>query len=209
VNVINTSTFTNDGGAVSWSFFDIPGGNGGNTDQHRMVTLVDPLSGKTRIIIGDDQGLFTAVDDNGTFLSTFGSQTVPLGSRNGFSNGSSFFGVTDFFVVTPPGSAPGTGISRTFGLIQQNDQGKVPDPQWPFTGGSNFAVNPINADQIFISSQAGRIFATPNQGRIWTVVGDPSALDGSYAPALAYGAPDPNGPGGADAINFFLYAGTS
>ena len=30
-------------------------------------TLVDPLTGHSRIIIGDDQGVYTAVDNNGTF----------------------------------------------------------------------------------------------------------------------------------------------
>ncbi len=282
VNVIHADSFTNDGGGASWIPFDIEG-----TDQHRIITMVDPLTGKTRIIVGDDQGIYSAVDDNGKFLFSFGNQTLPDASRNGniqitqfyygaiqpsnlaaqvagalfygqaqddgalqsasdvlstgnitwvgpegdgtgvatdqtgtgtayrynwpccngLSNSGVGAGPTDFFMVTPPGSAPGTGISRTFGLIQDSQGGNTPDPQWPFLGGSSFAVNPISADQIIISSQKGRIFGTANQGRIWTEIGNPTALDSTYAPALAYGAPDPAS--GQDATNFFLYAGTS
>ena len=287
---MNASAFTNDGGGVTWTPFspnlDALGGN-----QHRVFTMIDPMTGKARIIVGTDLGIFTAVDDGtGQFLTQFGTEAVPTGSRNGnmqitefnygavqpsnlsaqiagalfygqsndnngqlqssgdvlttgnldwqgpigdgtgvatdqtgtgtvyrynwpnenrFLNGTQPAGTTDFFMVTPPGSAVGTGTSRTFGLLQQSQSGDIPDPQWPADIGSNFAVNPINKDQIIISSQAGRIFATANQGVIWTEIGNPDSLDDSYAPALAYGAPDPNGPGGADAVNFFLYAGTT
>ena len=31
------------------------------------MTFVDPLTGHARLIIGDDQGVYTAVDDDGTF----------------------------------------------------------------------------------------------------------------------------------------------
>ena len=61
----------------------------------------------------------------------------------------------------------------------------------------NFAVNPIDGNQVIISSNAGRIFSTINQGKSWLVIGNPTDLDGSYAPALAYGAPDPNAPAGS------------
>src|SRR5439155_18801671 len=66
--VNNTARFTNTGSGSKWIPFDM-----GGTDQHRMVTLRDPLTGQGRLIIGDDQGMFTAVDQNGT-LST-GLQT--------------------------------------------------------------------------------------------------------------------------------------
>ena len=74
----------------------------------------------------------------------------------------------------------------------------------------NFAVNPVNGDQIVISSSAGRIFRTEDQGAILArSIGDPAVFDGTYAPALAFGAPDPNGPGGIGNLDNFLYAGTS
>ena len=40
------------------------------------------------------------------------------------------------------------------------------------------------------------------------MIGDPNFLDGTYAPALTYGAPDPNSPDGVGNLNNFIYAGT-
>jgi subtilisin-like proprotein convertase family protein len=331
VLVTNAGGFSNDGGNVQWIPFDqalqpdpfstdptdpnsVP-----TRGQHAMIAMVDPLTGKTRLIFGDDQGIYTAVDaGDGTLVgsvgglalgargglgSPFGDTRVVNGSRNGDlqiaqmsygaaqpSNAASaaaalpgaFYGNT--FETGQPQSDPnevnpaaaglgygdlswsgdsasqvnpidnlgrgsGTGIatdptgsgavyeyvwpsslvdlqvlggnqapsdffqvngsSRTFNLLQQSGGGDVPDPQWPFRAGSNFAVNPINGDQVIMSSQAGRVFRTENAGQFWSVIGDPTDLDGSYAPALAFGAPDPNAPGGIGNLDNFLYAGTS
>jgi sugar lactone lactonase YvrE/subtilisin-like proprotein convertase family protein len=151
---------------------------------------------------------------------------------------------TNFFLVNNQGggyvSRTGTGNTS---LVQQNGPGLVPDPQWPYqtiTGGplnqpigipssqvpgvgignntpnSNFAVNPINGNDIIIGSAAGRIFKSNTQGRTWFQVGFVSGdngatatntLDGTYAPALAYGAPDPANPLGHS--DDFFYVGTS
>ena len=121
---------------------------------------------------------------------------------------------TDFFQVSTDGGQ--TWVSRTFGLVQQS-----PDPQWPgqnrtFGTGAganaipfgNFTVSPLNSNDVIISSAAGRIFATQDQGQIWLSIGEPSALDGSYADALTFGAPDPTAPGGIGNLNNFIYAGT-
>ena len=56
------SQFTNNGAGVEWIPFDI-----GGTDQHRVVTMVDPTTGLPRLIFGDDQGVFSVLDNNGTF----------------------------------------------------------------------------------------------------------------------------------------------
>ena len=108
---------------------------------------------------------------------------------------------TNFFQVN--------GIGRTQGLILDNQPGSFPDPsQWPFVGGFNFAVNPLNGNQILISSGTGRVFSTENQGRFWSVIGEPAVFGNSHAEALAYGAPDPNGPAGLGNLDNFLYVGT-
>ena len=59
-----------------------------------------------------------------------------------------------------------------------------------------------------MSSNAGRIFELGNNGTTWQVIGDPNFLDGTYAPALTFGAPDPNSPDGVGTLNNFIYAGT-
>src|SRR5207245_2717647 len=83
-------------------------------------------------------------------------------------------------------------------------------PQWPFGGGANFAINPVNGNDVVISSNVGRIFATSNQGKTWFDIGDPPVFSspGSFSLALAYGAPDPNAPEGVGNLGNFIYVGT-
>ena len=128
---------------------------------------------------------------------------------------------SDFFQISTDGGQ--TWTSRTTGLVQ------VPnDPQWPGQtpryGGSvnattgatepgfgaipfgNFAVNPLNSAQVIISSNVGRIFQTTDSGTSgFLSIGEPGQLDGTYAPALAFGAP---ATGSSGNLNSFLYAGT-
>ena len=276
IYVRNAARFNNNGSGTRWRPFDI-----GGTDQHRFVTMVDPLTGRARLIIGDDQGVFTTVDNgDGTINGGIGNAAQVLGSRNGnlqitqfyygaaqpssiaaqaaqalfygqaqdngspvsdpnvLSNGQISWsgpggdgtGVatdqtgsgiayrynwaccggngTDFFQVDLP--PDGGGIGRTFGLLQQSGTGNTPDPQWPFLGGSNFAVNPLNGNQVIMSSPvSGRLFRTENQGLFWSVIAEPTSLDSTYVQAPAFGAPDPKGPGGVGNLDNFLYAGTA
>lgn len=265
----NISSLNNTGAGAKWVPIDqFMGG----ADIHRLVAFRDPLTGKSRLIIGNDHGVWSTVDNgDGTIDGGIGTAIAPSLSRNGnlqitqfyygaaqpssaaaqiaqalfygqaqddgfprstadvlttgnifwgFSAGGDGAGVatdqtgtgtlyqynwpccggnkTDFFLVN--------GVGRTFGLIQASGGGQVPDPQWPNTGGFNFAVNPINGNQIVISSGAGRVFRTQDQGQFWLVIGEPAALDGTNAQALAYGAPLPSDPTGA--LDNFIYAGT-
>ena len=286
LNLYNAGQFSNTGANVTWIPFDM-----GGTDQHRVVTVKDPLTGHARIIIGDDQGVFSEVDNNGTFDAGIGTAQQPDGDRNGnlqitqFYYGAAqptnvaadlasalFYGSTqdnggpgsDPNIIGDPtqpgygnlnwdgpgGDATGVatnqqagtvdpstgqvvsptlyqywwpaagggytnffqvdGVGRTFGLIQGSAGLPTPDPEWGPTGGSNFTVNPLSGQQIIISSNAGanagRLFETENQGQTWFII-SPS-LDGSYAPALAYGAPDPSVPGYQGNLDSFIYAGT-
>jgi subtilisin-like proprotein convertase family protein len=287
VVVFNTKQFNNNGTGATWIPFDIPinsdGSSPNNSDQHRMIVIDDPLTGHARLIIGDDTGVYTAVDNNGVFDFGIGSAKAPIGTRNGnlqitqFYSGTGqpsnlaaqiagalFYGMsfangfpqsdpnilntgnlawnnpppfgngagtdvavdqtgvgtlyqskwpnsdggltdTDFFQVTPTGGIAG---SRTFGLIQQSNQTVPPDPQWPLAPSFNFAVNPIEGNQIVISSLVGRIFGSIDQARTWLVIGEPSlaGFDGTNDPALAFGAPQSNDPTGA--LNDFVYAGS-
>jgi hypothetical protein len=109
---------------------------------------------------------------------------------------------TNFFQVTLPGALP---IGRTFGLVQQSQPGPDPDPQWPLAPGFRFAVNPLSGNEIVISSLAGRVFRTEDQGVTWFSIGEPADLDSTNAQALTFGAPDPNNVGNLDN---FIYAGT-
>jgi subtilisin-like proprotein convertase family protein len=306
VLVDNITNFTNSGDGVTWTPFDqLLNANATDvapsTNVHQIVTLVDPLTGQTRLIVGDDQGVFTGVDaGNGTLDTGIGS-TVPVVtySRNGnlqiaqlysgaaqpnsaaaaataggvnpglfYGNGinvgatgsdpqvlsdgnTQAVGTTSntlpVALVPLAGDHQGTGIAtdqqgqgtvyqyvwpgysgsstnffqvsvnggpfivETNGLIQAPQ-----DPQWPvniplYPGNvvpGNFAVNPVDGNEVIMSSNAGRIFELGNAGATWEVIGAPNFLDGTYANALAYGAPDPNSPDGVGALDNFIYAGT-
>ena len=286
--VRNTVDFENNGAGATWIPFDM-----GGTDQHRIVTMIDPITGLDRIIIGDDQGVFTAVDNNGTFDSGIGTESTASGSRNGNLQLTQFYygaaqpsnvaaqaaqalfyggaqdngapqspanllttgniawtqsvaeavatgleftigdatgvatdqtGSGDHFLFAWPccggqsneffltAQQAGPLIGETNGLLQASNGFPVPDPQWPSTAGSFIGSNPIDGNQAMLSSQFGRIFRTETaeQGTVeWFEIGNPAALDGSYAPALDYGAPDPTSPSGIGNLDNFLYVGTS
>jgi len=292
LNVGNVTQFNNVGAVAKWIPFDIGGTNQhrvakDSTDQHRIVTFVDPLTGHARLIIGDDQGVYSEVDNNGTFDAGIGTAASPAGSFNGNLQITQFYygavqpstnvtlnqvrqlqgqpflfvgsaqdnggpasaggvlspGSPDYGNITwsgPGGDATGVatdqqgdstlyqywwpccggegtnffqvnGTGRTLGLLQQALPGPTPDPQWPQTGGSNFALNPLSGQQVVITSQAGHIFLTENQGLTWSQVGTTSPTggpSGAYAPAEAFGAPDPNSPAGIGNLDNFIYVGT-
>ena len=67
LDVYDYSSFTNNGAGVTWIPFD-PGG----TDYHSVTTMVDPLTGLPRLIFGNDQGVWTILDNNGTFETQVG-----------------------------------------------------------------------------------------------------------------------------------------
>jgi subtilisin-like proprotein convertase family protein len=285
VFINNTSQFANSGAGARWKPFDDAVGG---TDQHRLISFKDPLTGHARLIFGDDQGVWTSVDNgDGTLSQGVGTAPFASGSRNGNLQITQFYygaaqpstnvagqaklvthllygsaqddgfpqsdpdvlstgqiswngpggdgggiatdqlgsgtlyvykwpccggGGTNFFQVSDSGEAANPpAIGRTFGLLQQSNPGITPDPQWPFGGPLNFAVNPVNPNQIIISSAAGRIFETANQGKNWFVIADPTgtppALDGKISLAMAFGAPQPGDPVGA--LNNFIYVGTN
>ena len=300
LDVFDYQSFTNNGAGVTWIPFDA-----GGTDYHSVTTMIDPLTGLPRLIFGNDQGVWSILDNNGTFETQVGqsSSGVQFGApndqlagldRNGNLQitqfyygatqpstaaaqiaGALFYGSaqddggpvsspnlittgiiagsgpggdaggvgtdqqgsgsayqyfwpccggndTDFFQYIGPGLSgvgfTGVGVqgpfegyaSRTFGLLQASGGLPTPDPQWPFTGGANFAVNPVNSADVVISSSVGRIFVTQNSGVTWFDVGDPSIFGspGTFSVALAYGAPDVNAPDGIGDLGNFIYVGT-
>ncbi len=128
-------------------------------------------------------------------------------------NATTNFEPQNFFEVTPPG---GTPTPRTHLLFLTAGGGVPPDPEWDLLGGSTFAVNPVsNVDMVMSSSgtgpNLGTIFRTRDQGLNWNVIGSPAndGMDGTYAQAVAYGAPQIAKPGQATPpIDDFIYAGT-
>src|SRR5262249_37988969 len=85
----NITGFNNDGGDIRWMGFNECGNF--TTDQHRVVTMVDPLTHLARLIFGDDQGVFSGIDtgdgslDPGIGAGSLGTgiDVFATGSRNG------------------------------------------------------------------------------------------------------------------------------
>jgi subtilisin-like proprotein convertase family protein len=174
-----------------------------------------PFAGVTHGSLGDGTGIATDQTGSGTAYS------FQWPSSGLFS----FLAFTNFLVVNPKGTGyigrTGTGGTS---LVQANNPGPVPDPQWPAIAAqaghgtvdvvqSALAVNPASngdnliGDQIVIGSAAGRVFRTRNTGRDWGPIADPSALDGTIVTSLTYGAPDPANP--SQNLDDFIYAGTA
>ena len=273
LDVYNYSSFTNNGAGVDWIPFDMAG-----TDYHRIVTMIDPTTGLPRLIFGNDQGIWSVLDDNGTFETQIGaSDALPAqqpqrqspdhsvllrggaaqqrgrpdrrlvvlrqcpGQRRAQLDAGDIIDSGNIVWNGPGGDAAGvatdqqgtgtlyqyfwpccgggrhqtssrsTASAETYGLLQASDGDPTPDPQWPFKGGANFAVNPVNGQDIVISSSTGNIFSTTNEGVTWFDIGEPAVFGspGSFSVALAYGAPDPTAPEGVGNLGNFIYVGTA
>ena len=305
LDVYNVASYTNDGSGVRFTPLDQllksqAGDRVPSSNLHSIVSYIDPITGRARLIFGDDEGVFTGVvNPDGSINTGIGNAVSPTYSRNGnlaiaqlyygasqpsstladgqttaaslfYGNGlnlgqissdpnvlnsgnivyrgSTNGGDAGFNAVTS-GDQAGTGVqvdqqgkgvvyrfiwpdqgyagnktdffqvsvnggpfnSRTNGLVVGAN-----DPEWSVDGTNypngltfgNFAINPLNSDQVLISNNQGRVFSTSNQGINWLSIGDPASLDNTYAPALTFGAPDPKGPGGIGNLNNFLYVGT-
>jgi subtilisin-like proprotein convertase family protein len=282
----NTDAIANDGGGVKWTQFEQAIGG---VDQHRILSFRDPVTGRNRLIFAYDQGIATAVDNNGQLDFGIGTADSINGVRNGNLQINQFYygavqpsardlqgnlysalfygamqdngspqstadlldtgnlkwggvggdggGVqtdqqgrghifqynwgccggnkTDFFAFGQTGNAGltiygGGSVGRTNGLFRVPDN----DPQWPDASGSdnNIAVNPLNSNQLLISSFSGRVYRSQNQGLNWFDIGpvdgsgNPQPLAGGPLRALTYGAPASSGTSGN--TDDFIYAGT-
>ena len=307
---VNYSGFVNSGLGASWTPMDVPttslftppGGNNeiSGTGYQILLSEVDPTTGLPRLLAGNMDGVYSGLDNNGTFEATIGSSdAAPSVDRNGNLQLGQYYyvaaqpsaaaaikadtlfvaggqsvggqasdpnlltdgnltwsalgdGVTGY--TTPPGSdayggtyyiASGTavdqqgdgtvyqffspgqggedtnfvlvnGIGRTFNLLQASNGLPTPDPQWGFTSYASIVVDPVNGQDLMLSSSTGNIFASSNQGKTWFDVGTPATFgltatgtdDGETSFALAYGAPDPSAPEGVGNLGNFMYVGT-
>src|SRR5262249_20946142 len=119
IDVFNYATFTNNGAGVNWVPFDMSG-----TDYHRVVTMIDPATGLARLIFGNDQGVWTVLDDNGTFETSIGSST-PTASMDRNGN----LQITQFYYgAAQPSSAAAQIAGALFYGSAQDNGGPVPAP---------------------------------------------------------------------------------
>ena len=292
------NAFANNGAGVTWIPFDTTAtGNIPGTGYQAAVSAIDPTTGLPRLIFGNSQGIWSVLDDDGTFETSIGlSDATPGTNRNGnlsitqfyygavqpgnaaaqiagalfygasqdnggpfsdpniLSDGNTAWNVLEtgpytfdaseylsstsvavdqqgvgtldqYWTPDSDGLDSGGGsddtnflqvnnIGSTFGLLQAAQGLPTPDPQWTIEGITNFAVNPVNGDDMVISSDTGNIFATQDDGATWFDIGTPvvfglSGGTGDASLALAYGAPDPTVAGGIGNLGNFIYVGTA
>src|SRR5262249_35199931 len=119
LDTFNYASFSNNGFGVRWTAFDMPG-----TDYHRVVTMVDPTTGLPRLIFGNDQGIWSVLDNKGTFETQVGSSDQLAGiSRNGNIQ------ITQFYYgAAQPSSAAAQIAGALFYGSAQDNGGPVSDP---------------------------------------------------------------------------------
>ena len=196
--------------------------NKGTSGYGDLSANVDTINGRNQVVIGSggtvDRGSVASVETQQTYVAgdagtvyTYTPSESLVAFDGAAPTGRPSAGAVGQTGIGRPSTdtAQVNTVGRIFGLYQTSNSGDTPDPQFPFRAGSNVVVNPLSADQLLVSSQAGRIFSTTTRGNVWSEIGNPSALDGTYAPALTYGAPDPAPPGGGlGALNNYIFAGT-
>ena len=79
-----TAAFTNNGRRWwEWIPFRFYGGLA-LPIYHRVATMIDPTTGLPRLIFGNDQGVWSVLDNNGNFETQIGSaDQLPNEDRNG------------------------------------------------------------------------------------------------------------------------------
>ena len=129
LDVFDYASFTNNGAGVTWIPFD-PGG----TDYHSVTAMVDPLTGLPRLIFGNDQGVWSILDNNGTFETQLGASGTgaQLGSPTAQLAGVDRNGnldITQFYYgATQPSTAAAEIAGAMFYGSAQDDGGPVSDP---------------------------------------------------------------------------------
>ena len=98
----------------------------GGTDYHRIVTMIDPTTGLPRLIFGNDQGVWSVLDNNGTFETQIGARSDRRCagiSRNGNLQ------ITQFYYgAAQPSTAAALIAGALFYGSAQDNGGPVSDP---------------------------------------------------------------------------------
>ena len=91
---------------------------------HSIVTFVDPLTGNTRLLVGDDQGVFSGeLTPNGTLTTSIGTAAIPAYSRNGNLQLAqvNYGAAQPSITLSPTGSSnQGGGTNTPTGLLYGN-----------------------------------------------------------------------------------------
>ena len=150
LNVKNVASFTNTGAGATWTPMDVPitgnfvppGSNNefSGTGYQVLVTTVDPSTGLTRLIAGNLTGVYSALDNGGTFQTTIGSSNAtPAVNRNGNLDLAQFY-----YGAVQPSSAAAQVAGALFYGGAENIGGQASDPSILTNGNLQWsALGPI------------------------------------------------------------------
>jgi subtilisin-like proprotein convertase family protein len=140
--VSNYSQFTNNGAGVTWIPFDMAG-----TGYQASVSETDPTTGMPRLIFGNAQGVWSVLDNNGTFESSIGSSDFTPGiSRNGNLQLTQFY-----YGAAQPSSAAAQVAGALFYGAAQDNGAPFSDPNILTDGNINWSV--LNTPPAFDVSE--------------------------------------------------------
>ena len=140
--VDNYNQFTNNGAGVTWIPFDMAG-----TGYQASVAETDPTTGLPRLIFGNAQGVWSVLDNNGTFETTIGSSdSTPGINRNGNLQLTQFY----YGAAQPSNAAAQIADALFYGAAQDNG-GPFSDPSILTDGNITWSV--LNTPPAFDVSE--------------------------------------------------------
>ena len=146
LRVANYATFTNNGAGATWTAFDMPG-----TGYQTAVALTDPTTGLPRLIFGNDTGVWSVLDDNGTFETAIGGTQngapTPGINRNGNLQLAQFY----YGAAQPSNAAAQIAGALFYGAAQDNG-GPFSASNILSTGNLQWSVSPGNTSWVLDSS---------------------------------------------------------
>ncbi|MFO0926215.1 MAG: Ig-like domain repeat protein [Gemmataceae bacterium] len=111
----NVTGFTNTGQNTRWMNGETEGLAG--SDQHRLLAIKDPLTGRTRLIGGNDHSVWTGTDyGDGSAFNTIGFASLPTGTRVGNLQVSQFY----YGAVQPSTLAAEAAGALFYGMAQDD-----------------------------------------------------------------------------------------
>ncbi|MDG3008110.1 Ig-like domain-containing protein [Paludisphaera mucosa] len=212
--VRNLVQFTNNGFGTEWIPFDAPISGGGTApDYHRLITMIDPTSGLTRLVYGTNRGVWSVLDDDGKQLigTSVGTTPTPGGDRNGNLQ------ITQFYYGAVQPNNVGAAVSRDQALFygSSNDQGQFSDgnilnngdllwfPTFEGTSSGGVAVDPQGFGTVYQAFAPGSM--SVNQGTTFYRVNHIGRTFGLIQSSSGSSdVPDPQwgpGPGATFAVN--------
>lgn len=149
----NLVQFTNNGFGATWTPFDPPISTGTSPTYQRLVSMIDPTTGMTRLIYATNRGVWSVLDDDGRMLvaESVGTTPAPGANRNGNLAVAQYY----YGAVQPSAAAltAQANYDKALFYASSNDQGQysngsILDNGYLSWNPNRDAVNPFSTEGI-------------------------------------------------------------